>query len=241
MVEILGSILALYVGMVTLFFKLHLSSFDCQTFYTILYIHCIHLTLHFSSSLLPVRHFLTSFCFLLLQWKSHYLTYIIFYYYSLWGETDSTWYCGHNWPIVLAKDDRWWWLWSSRWNEDWQEKPKYSEETCPSVTSSITNPTWPHLGSNPSRRGGKSATNHLSYGTALSNIYTFSLFVSSVALSPSLEFVSGIYVGCVFIIRSCSLRKTRFRGCVMPRRGSPTEGKYCIREEVSGKAILVSS
>jgi hypothetical protein len=46
---------------------------------------------------------------------------------------------------------------SSRWNENWQGKPKYSEKTCPSATLSI-NPTWPDLGSNPGRRGGKPAT-----------------------------------------------------------------------------------
>jgi hypothetical protein len=45
-------------------------------------------------------------------------------------------------------------------------KPKYSEKTCPSATLSTTNPTWPDLGSNPGRRGGKQATNSLSYGTA---------------------------------------------------------------------------
>jgi hypothetical protein len=43
------------------------------------------------------------------------------------------------WPIVPAPDDRWWWLWRNWWNEDWQGgKPKYSEKTCPSATSSIT-------------------------------------------------------------------------------------------------------
>jgi hypothetical protein len=31
---------------------------------------------------------------------------------------------------------------------------------------STTNPTRPYLGSNPGRRGGKPATNRLSYGTA---------------------------------------------------------------------------
>jgi hypothetical protein len=35
-----------------------------------------------------------------------------------------------KWPIVPAPDDRWW-LWSNRWNENWQGKPKYSEKTCP--------------------------------------------------------------------------------------------------------------
>jgi hypothetical protein len=70
-----------------------------------------------------------------------------------------------NWPMVPAPDDRWW-VWSSRWNEDWQGKPKYSEKTRPSATLSTINPTWPDLGSNAGRRSGKPATNRLSYGTA---------------------------------------------------------------------------
>jgi hypothetical protein len=40
-----------------------------------------------------------------------------------------------------------------------QGKPKYSEKTCPT-----TNPTWLDPGSKPGRRGGKPATNSLSYG-----------------------------------------------------------------------------
>jgi hypothetical protein len=59
----------------------------------------------------------------------------------------------------------WWWVWSSQWNENWQEKPKYSEKTCSSATLSTTDSTWLDLGSNPDRRGGKRATNRLSYGT----------------------------------------------------------------------------
>jgi hypothetical protein len=70
-----------------------------------------------------------------------------------------------NWPIVPAPGDRWW-VWNSRWNENWQGKPKYSETTYPSATLSTTNPTWLDLGSNPGRRSGKLATNPLSYGTA---------------------------------------------------------------------------
>jgi hypothetical protein len=31
-----------------------------------------------------------------------------------------------NWPIIPAPDDRWWWMWNSRWNENCQGKPKYS-------------------------------------------------------------------------------------------------------------------
>jgi hypothetical protein len=53
------------------------------------------------------------------------------------------------WPVVPTQDDRWWWMWSSLWNNNWQGKPKYSEKTYPSFTLSGTNPTWPDLGSNP--------------------------------------------------------------------------------------------
>jgi hypothetical protein len=42
------------------------------------------------------------------------------------------------------------------------------KENLPSATLSPTNPTWPDLGSNASRRGGKPATYRLSYGTATS-------------------------------------------------------------------------
>jgi hypothetical protein len=70
-----------------------------------------------------------------------------------------------DWPIVSTPDDRWW-VWSSRWNENWQGRQKYWEKTCLSATLSTTNPKWPDLGSNPGPRGGKPATNRLSYGTA---------------------------------------------------------------------------
>jgi hypothetical protein len=70
-----------------------------------------------------------------------------------------------NWPIVPAPDDSWW-VWSSRWNENWLGKPKYSEKTFPGATLSTINPIWADLGSNPDHRGGKPATNHLNYGTA---------------------------------------------------------------------------
>jgi hypothetical protein len=89
-----------------------------------------------------------------------------FFSFLRWGETESTRYVGHYWPIVPAPDDWWWWLWSDWWN-NWQGKPKYSEKTCLSTTLSTTNPTWPDPDSNPGRRGGKPTTNHLSYCTAL--------------------------------------------------------------------------
>jgi hypothetical protein len=41
-------------------------------------------------------------------------------------------------------------------------------ENCPTATIFTTNFIWPDTGSNPGLRGGKSATNRLSYGTAIS-------------------------------------------------------------------------
>jgi hypothetical protein len=70
----------------------------------------------------------------------------------------------NHWPTVRTPDDTW--IWGSRWNENWQGKSKYSEETSLSATSSTTNPIWPDLGSNHGRLYGKPVTNRLSYGTA---------------------------------------------------------------------------
>jgi hypothetical protein len=83
-----------------------------------------------------------------------------------------SWYCCHYWPIVPAPDDGWWWLWRNWWNEDWEGKRKQSDKTCPSATLSTTNSTWLVPGLNPGRRGGKPATNRLSYGAAITNILT---------------------------------------------------------------------
>jgi hypothetical protein len=85
-------------------------------------------------------------------------------------------YCGHYWPIVPAPDDRWWWLWRNWWNEDWQGKPKYSEKTCPSATLSTTNSTWLDPGLNQGRRGGKPATNRLSYGATFCSLIILTLW-----------------------------------------------------------------
>jgi hypothetical protein len=74
-----------------------------------------------------------------------------------------------DWPILPVLDDRWWWMWSSRWNENWQGKPKYSEKNWHSATFSTTNPTWTQLGSNPGRRSGKQASNR----TAKLNLNNF--------------------------------------------------------------------
>jgi hypothetical protein len=59
---------------------------------------------------------------------------------------------------------RWLWWWRNWWN-DWQGNPKYSEKTCHSAALSTTNPSCcPNM--NRGRRGGKPASNRLSYGTA---------------------------------------------------------------------------
>jgi hypothetical protein len=62
------------------------------------------------------------------------------------------------WPIVPASNDRWGWLWSICWNENWQGKPKCSEKTFLSAILSTTNPTWHHPDSNTGRPGGKPVT-----------------------------------------------------------------------------------
>jgi hypothetical protein len=102
--------------------------------------------------------------------------------------------------------DRWWWLWSNRWNDNWQGKSKYSEKTCPSATLSTTNPTWPDPGSTPGRRCGKPATNHLSYVAAfgLPNVSirynptvprgTCCNITSSEAGTASIRILSGSFV-----------------------------------------------
>jgi hypothetical protein len=61
-----------------------------------------------------------------------------------------------NWPIVPAPGDC----------ED-----GVLGENLPSATLSTTNPIWPDPGSNPGRRGGKPATNRLSYGAAFPGRY----------------------------------------------------------------------
>jgi hypothetical protein len=81
-------------------------------------------------------------------------------------QTGSTLHVGH-W-MAYCTCPGWLWCWRIWWNGDWQGKPKYSDKTFPSATLSTTNPTWPYPGSNPGRRGGKPATNRLSYGAAIS-------------------------------------------------------------------------
>jgi hypothetical protein len=89
---------------------------------------------------------------------------ICFLFLILWGGTLGT--AATTGLFVPAPDDRWWWLWRNWWNEDWQGRPKYSEETCLSATLSTANPTWLDPGLNPGSCGGNSLTNRLSYGAA---------------------------------------------------------------------------
>jgi hypothetical protein len=56
------------------------------------------------------------------------------------------------WSVVLASDERWW-VWSSRWNKNWQGKQKYSEKICPNGILSTTNLTRPDQSSNLGRGG----------------------------------------------------------------------------------------
>jgi hypothetical protein len=53
---------------------------------------------------------------------------------------------------------------------------EYSEKTCPSTILSTTNPTWLDPVLNPGRRGGKPATNRLSYGAACVHLVRRPLF-----------------------------------------------------------------
>jgi hypothetical protein len=59
-------------------------------------------------------------------------------------------------------------FWSNWWNELWQGKPKYSEETCPGATLSTTKSHMTTRSRTPDRSHGKPATNRLSYGAAIS-------------------------------------------------------------------------
>jgi hypothetical protein len=55
-----------------------------------------------------------------------------------------------NWSIVPAPDDKW--VWSSRWNVNWQGKPKYSEKTCPHFVHHKSHTTWTRAAAVGSRR-----------------------------------------------------------------------------------------
>jgi hypothetical protein len=89
------------------------------------------------------------------------------WYIGGWSPIGSTRHCGHQY--AYCANSGWLWWWRNWWNDDWQGKPKYSEKTCPSAALSITNPTC-CPDANPVLRGGKPATNRLSYGTAMNGV-----------------------------------------------------------------------
>jgi hypothetical protein len=66
------------------------------------------------------------------------------------------------------------------WNDDWQGRLKYSEKTCPTAAFSTTSPTYSARTRTRCLRRGNSATNLLSYSTAL-------FMTNSMELSPSLK------------------------------------------------------
>jgi hypothetical protein len=77
-------------------------------------------------------------------------------------------------------------VWSNRWNA-WQGKPKYSEKTCPSAAFSTTIRTWTDPGSNPGRRGGKLATDHMNYVLPTEDLNLQLKFVEDLYLQQFLD------------------------------------------------------
>jgi hypothetical protein len=77
-------------------------------------------------------------------------------------------------------------------------KPKYSDKTCPSASSYITNPTC-CPDAKPGRRGGKPATKRLSYGTATCFFLT-TVKLIAYSLSESCVFFSDRSEKVFFII-----------------------------------------
>jgi hypothetical protein len=89
--------------------------------------------------------------------------------------TGSTRHAGHFWPIVPAlgdcEDGEFEGTKIGMGNRSTQRKP------APAPFCPPTNPIWPHPGANQGRRGGKPATNRLSYVAALARVYnTFSKY-----------------------------------------------------------------
>jgi hypothetical protein len=48
-----------------------------------------------------------------------------------------------NWPVVPSPNDRWWWVWSRRWNENWGGNRSTRPQPAP---ASLLLPQIPHDG-----------------------------------------------------------------------------------------------
>jgi hypothetical protein len=60
--------------------------------------------------------------------------YIVDHFFYASGLGLSPLYCDHSWPIVPTPDDRWGWLWSNWWNEDWQGNRSTRRKPAPALT-----------------------------------------------------------------------------------------------------------
>jgi hypothetical protein len=96
------------------------------------------------------------------------------------------------------------WVWCSRWN-DWQEKPKYSEKTCPSAALSTTNPTWP----DPDRRDRKPATD-ISALLHLQNVPVISIAGPLECNGGWREWVLMLHLGLAFLSLEACLHAAAF-------------------------------
>jgi hypothetical protein len=129
--------------------------------------------------------------------KSHWVSLVLLLLLLLVGR-ESTWYCGHYWPIVAVPDDI----------DDGDcgaiGGMKIGKKTCSSTTLSITNPTWPDPSSNPGRRGGKPATSRLIYGTGRVSLVACHAHVLCAAY-PELPLLLYVVWTCSKLVRpACS-------------------------------------
>jgi hypothetical protein len=84
-----------------------------------------------------------------------------FFNSGLWGY----WHCGHSWSIVPASGD------SEDDCGEAGETEVLGENLSQRLFCPSQIPTWPDPGLNPGRRGGKPATNRMSYGAAWLTAY----------------------------------------------------------------------
>jgi hypothetical protein len=91
-----------------------------------------------------------------------------FFSFLGWGETESTWYVGHY--LAYCTSPGWYMMMSVEQSVEWElaGETDVLGENLPQChfVHQKSHTTWPDLGSKPGRRGGKQATNRLSYGTA---------------------------------------------------------------------------